>query len=131
MHEPNLQNVAKDFIVKIGGYTSSFIIHKILKKKKQIFISVIAFIDSVTENVSCRSAFKVDSKRTLVSADFCQLELRILTHLSEDPKLIGIMKSKEDIFTTIASKWHRVAAEEVCSIFRNSIETATHIFCCR
>lgn len=85
------------------------------------------YIDSFTENVSCRSAFKVASKRMLVSADFCQLELRILTHLSEDPKLISIMKLKQDIFRTIAAKWYRLADDEVCDVCTINFEIATHV----
>lgn len=56
----------------------------------------------------------------LLSADFCQLELRILTHLCKDPKLLEIMKhTKEDIFRKIASKWNNINEAIVTDEQRN------------
>lgn len=90
MHEPNLQNVAKDF-------RTEFIPH--------VF--------------SCRSAFAVQPNRMLISADFCQLELRVLAHLSEDHTLISIFKDINDVFISIASKWNKVPETDVTDKMRN------------
>lgn len=90
MHEPNLQNVAKDF-------HTEFISH--------VF--------------SCRSAFAVKSNRMLISADFCQLELRVLAHLSEDDGLIGIFNTINDVFISIAAKWNKVHESDVTEKMRN------------
>lgn len=90
MHEPNLQNVAKD-------YQTEF--------KRQVF--------------SCRSAFKVQPNRMLISADFCQLELRVLAHLSEDDGLINIFKTLNDVFVSIAAKWNKVAEADVTEKMRH------------
>lgn len=90
MHEPNLQNVAKDF-------QTEFI--------PQVF--------------SCRSAFTVQPNRMLISADFCQLELRVLAHLSDDETLISIFKKPNDIFISIAAKWNKVPESSVTDKMRN------------
>lgn len=90
MHEPNLQNVAKDF-------QTEFI--------PQIF--------------SCRGAFVVKSNRLLISADFCQLEMRVLAHLSEDDGLINIFSSPNDVFISIAAKWNKVSVSNVTDKMRN------------
>lgn len=43
-----------------------------------------------------------------MSADYCQLELRILAHFSEDEALLKAFNSSSDIFTSIASKWNNI-----------------------
>lgn len=90
MHEPNLQNVAKDFQTQF---------------RPCVF--------------SCRSAFAVESNRMLISADFCQLELRVLAHLSKDSSLISIFSETKDVFTSIAAKWNKVAEADVTEKMRN------------
>ncbi|EEZ97532.1 DNA polymerase theta [Tribolium castaneum] len=87
MHEPNLQNVAKDFD-----------------------------IDGV--EVSCRKAFVPSQGHVMVSADFCQLELRVLAHLSRDEVLGGILRRKGDIFRAIAAKWNNISENEVTEELR-------------
>lgn len=93
MTEPNLQNVAKDFEVEMG--TEKLII-------------------------SCRSAFfSADSKRCLISSDFCQLEMRILAHLSQDSALLQVMKSEKDVFIAIAARWNKISENNVTEQLRN------------
>ncbi|XP_075148990.1 DNA polymerase theta [Haematobia irritans] len=93
MTEPNLQNVAKDFDVEIGS-------------------------DKYT--VSCRGAFyPIDAKRGLISSDFCQLEMRILAHLSQDSALLKVMRSEKDVFVAIAANWNKIPEESVSEQIRN------------
>ena len=84
MHEPNLQNVPKDF----------------------------SFADNNLV-VSVRMAFVPALGNIMLSADYCQLELRLLTHFSQDSVLCKIMKQPGDIFKNIAAKWNNVAEEQV------------------
>ncbi|XP_067619568.1 DNA polymerase theta isoform X2 [Eurosta solidaginis] len=94
MAEPNLQNVAKDFEVNFEGFQNI--------------------------NISCRSAFfPNESGRCLLSADFCQLEMRILAHLSQDAALLKVMNTDRDIFTVIAARWHKLAESAVSEMLRN------------
>ncbi|XP_037943389.1 DNA polymerase theta-like, partial [Teleopsis dalmanni] len=95
MVEPNLQNVAKNFEVYTGE-------------------------DSDNLEISCRRAFyPTDPKRWLISIDFCQLEMRILAHLSKDPALLEVMRTKKDIFTAIAASWYKVSDDNVTDQLRN------------
>lgn len=50
-----------------------------------------------------RQAFTVPEGMEIVSADYSQIELRVLAHLSEDPALVEAFASEEDIHTRTAS----------------------------
>ncbi|XP_051799580.1 DNA polymerase nu [Acanthochromis polyacanthus] len=53
---------------------------------------------------------------TFLAADFCQVELRLLAHLSSDPELLRIFTSPQaDVFTMLASQWKGVSEDEVTS----------------
>ncbi|CAJ1086006.1 DNA polymerase nu [Xyrichtys novacula] len=53
---------------------------------------------------------------TFLSADFCQVELRLLAHLSSDPELLRIfINPQADVFTMLASQWKGVSEGEVTS----------------
>ena len=49
-----------------------------------------------------RRAFVADSKKVLISADYSQIELRVLAHLSNDETLIEAFRSGEDIHNRTA-----------------------------
>ncbi|MFH1946156.1 MAG: DNA polymerase I [Acidobacteriota bacterium] len=49
-----------------------------------------------------REAFIPEAGRLFLSADYAQIELRVLAHLSEDPRLIGAFKSDRDIHSETA-----------------------------
>lgn len=70
--------------------------------------------------MSCRSVFVAPTGRTLISADFCQLELRILSHLSQDEKLLNVVRGQTDVFTTIAAKWNRLPESQITADQRNN-----------
>ncbi|MFW6140020.1 MAG: DNA polymerase I [Acidobacteriota bacterium] len=61
-----------------------------------------------------RSAFIPSPNQLFLSADYSQIELRVLAHLSEDPELIKIFKKNRDIHQETAQK---VFGEEA-SLFR-------------
>ncbi|XP_076663773.1 DNA polymerase theta isoform X2 [Andrena cerasifolii] len=84
MHEPNLQNVPKDF----NSEDNSFVI-------------------------SVRMAFVAGVGNIILSADYCQLELRILAHFSKDATLCDIMRKPGDIFRNIAANWNHVSEDQV------------------
>ncbi|XP_067300083.1 DNA polymerase nu-like isoform X2 [Pseudorasbora parva] len=53
---------------------------------------------------------------TFLSADFCQVELRLLAHLSADPQLLRIFQNPEaDAFTMLAAQWKGVSEDRVSS----------------
>jgi DNA polymerase-1 len=66
-----------------------------------------------------RSAFKPQkSGWSFVSADYSQIELRLLAHLSEDPVLMKAFKEGEDIHAYTASLVYDIPLKEVSSEMR-------------
>jgi DNA polymerase-1 len=59
----------------------------------------------------------------LLSADYSQIDLRALAHLSQDPGLIAAFAHDEDIHTLTASKLFGVPADEVTSEMRRNAKT--------
>lgn len=56
------------------------------------------------EGRQIRQAFLARPGRSLVSADYSQIELRVMAHLSEDESMIAAFVSNEDIHTATASE---------------------------
>jgi len=59
-----------------------------------------------------------DEKHILLSADYSQIELRIMAHLCQDPGLLEAFQNNLDIHTATASKVFGVALEEVSGEMR-------------
>jgi DNA polymerase-1 len=60
-----------------------------------------------------RQAFIAPNGYSLLAADYSQIELRIMAHLSEDEKLLAAFRSNEDIHKATAAEVFEVAIEEV------------------
>lgn len=60
-----------------------------------------------------RRAFVAQSGHTLIAADYSQIELRLLAHLSNDPALIEAFLRGEDIHRAVAAQIHGVPLNEV------------------
>ena len=72
-----------------------------------------------------RAAFIAsDSEHTLVAADYSQIELRLMAHLSQDPALVAAFCSGEDIHSATAARLYHKSSEEVTSSERRSAKTA-------
>jgi len=66
-----------------------------------------------------RKAFVAESENyVLVDADYSQIELRVLAHISKEPKLIEAFVNNEDIHRKTASEVFNVPKEEVSSVMR-------------
>jgi DNA polymerase-1 len=59
----------------------------------------------------------------LLSADYSQIDLRVLTHLSQDPSLIAAFAQDEDIHATTASKIFGIPVDEVTAEMRRNAKT--------
>lgn len=70
-----------------------------------------------------REAFIADEGNVLVAADYSQIELRILAHLSDDPLLIQAFIEDKDIHTQTASAIYQVFPELVTSEMRRAAKT--------
>jgi DNA polymerase-1 len=66
-----------------------------------------------------RAAFIAAPGTQLLSADYSQIELRLLAHFSGDPLLLRAYRSNEDIHTLTASEVFGVAAEGMDKETRN------------
>ena len=72
-----------------------------------------------------RAAFIAsDAEHTLVAADYSQIELRLMAHLSGDEALIEAFKQGEDIHAATAARLYGKGVEEVTSDERRSAKTA-------
>ncbi len=60
-----------------------------------------------------RHAFVADPSHRLVSADYSQIELRVLAHVSGEPELIAAFERGEDIHRRTAAEVYDVAPEQV------------------
>lgn len=67
-----------------------------------------------------RKAFVPEQGCLLMSADYSQIELRVLAHLSEDPGMIEAFNAGEDIHMATAAAVAGVSLEEVTSAMRSA-----------
>ncbi|PLX34943.1 MAG: DNA polymerase I, partial [Clostridiales bacterium] len=65
-----------------------------------------------------RQIFIAEGQRRLVDADYSQIELRVLAHLSKDKGLIEAFSNGTDIHTLTASQVFDIPVEEVTSVQR-------------
>ena len=65
-----------------------------------------------------RQAFIAERGASLLSADYSQIELRVLAHLSNDPALIETFQRDEDVHTRTASEIFGLSPDEVTSEMR-------------
>jgi DNA polymerase-1 len=71
-----------------------------------------------------RAAFIPEPGWRFVAADYSQIELRILAHLSEEPAIMESFARGEDIHTRTASEVFKVAPEEVTFLQRTIAKSA-------
>ncbi|XP_078577834.1 DNA polymerase theta-like isoform X2 [Branchiostoma floridae x Branchiostoma japonicum] len=127
-HDPNLQNIPKDFEIEmptiIGDSPPPECGETMSKKKGR---KVVRRADGrrvesdgagQAFSVSLRHAFIPFQGGVLLAADYSQLELRIIAHLSQDSKLTQVLNSGQDVFKAIASQWKGVAMEDVSDKLR-------------
>jgi len=71
-----------------------------------------------------RKAFIAEPDCHFLSADYSQIELRIMAHLSQDSNMIEAFKSGHDIHAATAAKIYHLPIEEVTSDMRRKAKTA-------
>jgi DNA polymerase-1 len=65
-----------------------------------------------------------DSEHTFLSADYSQIELRIMAALSQDSQMIEAFRNNQDIHAITASKIYKIPVEQVTSDMRRKAKTA-------
>ena len=76
------------------------------------------------EGREIRRAFVPDPGCLFFSADYSQIELRIMAHLSGDPHMIGAFREGSDIHAATAAKIYKVPIGEVTADMRRKAKTA-------
>lgn len=72
-----------------------------------------------------RRAFVPDREDNIFfSADYSQIELRLMAHLSEDKQMIDAFLHEEDIHSATAAKIYKVEAQQVTRQMRSQAKTA-------
>ena len=66
-----------------------------------------------------RKAFKAEDGKIFLDADYSQIELRVLAHMSEDKIMVEAFKTGQDIHTICASQIFNVPVEEVSKQLRS------------
>ncbi|MEE2814735.1 MAG: DNA polymerase, partial [Actinomycetota bacterium] len=79
------------------------------------------------ESRRIRSAFQVgEGYETLLTADYSQIEMRIMAHLSGDPGLIEAFNSGEDLHRFVGARVFGVQPEEVTSAMRTKVKAMSY-----
>ena len=67
-----------------------------------------------------RQAFEPSNGNKFISADYSQIELRVMAHLSKDPGLLSAFQEGEDVHSKTASEVFNVDIEDVSSELRRN-----------
>lgn len=70
------------------------------------------------EGREIRGCFEAEGERVLVSADYSQIELRVLAAISKDEKMLNAFKEGQDIHRMTASTMFDIPIEEVTDEYR-------------
>ncbi|WP_081618008.1 DNA polymerase I [Corynebacterium pilosum] len=74
-----------------------------------------------------RSSFVVgEGYETLLTADYSQIEMRVMAHLSQDPGLIEAYKDGEDLHNYVGSKVFDVPIDEVTAELRRRVKAMSY-----
>uniref|UniRef100_A0A673KC66 DNA polymerase theta n=1 Tax=Sinocyclocheilus rhinocerous TaxID=307959 RepID=A0A673KC66_9TELE len=103
--EPNIQNVPKDFEIQMPTLIEESQPSQIGASKTWYNVSP---EKGMPFSVSMRHSFVPFSGGLILAADYSQLELRILAHLSRDRRLLHVLNSGADVFKSIAAEWKMV-----------------------
>uniref|UniRef100_A0A8D1B316 HAUS augmin like complex subunit 3 n=1 Tax=Sus scrofa TaxID=9823 RepID=A0A8D1B316_PIG len=78
--------------------------------------------------VSARTLFVSPEGRSFLAADFSQIELRILAHLSGDPELLKLFQEPErdDVFSALTSQWKGISPEHVTQADREQTKKVVY-----
>ncbi len=77
------------------------------------------------EGKRIRKAFEpADQNHILLAADYSQIELRLIAHLSKDQAMLAAFNNNEDIHTATAAKIYEIPEKEVSREMRSNAKSA-------
>ena len=118
LSDPSLQMVPKEFDIGTN-LASSSVCAPILMSDSQYLEGCLTddkTVDkthSIPSSVCMRNVFVPFKGGVFLAADYSQLELRILAHMSSDVKLTRFLNQDGDVFKMIAGEWLGLLPEEV------------------
>jgi len=80
------------------------------------------------QGICPREGFKASDGFVLLSADYSQIELRVLAHFCGDPSLCRELSQGVDVFKKLASKWKKKPLCEVTDKERDLVKSITYSF---
>ncbi|XP_063126450.1 DNA polymerase theta isoform X2 [Rattus norvegicus] len=127
--EPNIQNVPRDFEIKMptlvresppsqASGKGQLAMARQNQKVYGLHPGQRTVLEKTSDrgvpfSVSMRHAFVPFPGGLILAADYSQLELRILAHLSRDCRLIQVLNSGADVFRSIAAEWKMIEPDAV------------------
>lgn len=131
-NDPCLQNIPKDFDLDdgmevlslsaanpeiYGDVNAQDFLSKIDEEQK------VKFLRKSTNTISMRSLFVPGRNQVYVSADYCQLELRIIANLCRDETMVAIFRdTSQDVFVSLASKWLGLPVKDINNEKRQNVK---------
>ena len=70
-----------------------------------------------------RRAFLADPGCVLLTADYSQVELRILAHITREPALVAAFEQNEDVHAATAARLYKIPLDEVTPAMRRLAKT--------
>jgi hypothetical protein len=139
--EPSMQNIPRDFDIstdKVSDINSDANEISNLNKNDQIDEEYQFLFDKINDDdtnkdqiqhksssssISIRNVFIAAENKTLLSADYSNLEFRIMANLCKDESLISIFNdSKIDVFVALASKWLNLEPKNIDEEKRQNVK---------
>ncbi|XP_042167173.1 DNA polymerase theta [Oncorhynchus tshawytscha] len=119
--EPNIQNVPKDFEIQMASVVEESPPSQDGRRTgrgRSRLIRPPPPEGAVAFSVSMRHAFVPFTGGMVLAADYSQLELRVLAHLSKDKRLLQVLNGGADVFRCIAAEWKNIDLETVDDTLR-------------
>ena len=112
--DPNLQMVPKEFDIGCECSNLNSGVDTLLSDSQYLQEAQTSRDhDAIPSSVCMRNVFEPFAGGVFLAADYSQLELRMLAHMSDDAKLKKYLNSDGDVFKMIASEWLAVPASEI------------------
>ena len=122
LHEPNLQNIPRDFELVLTEELRAAALGRRAGRRRRgnsssLALSPLALLlgppDTAASTVSLRHAIIPAEGNLLLSADYSQIELRLLAHLSGDEALCATLRKGGDVFRSLAAELQGCGEPEV------------------
>ena len=124
--EPNLQNIPKSFQVELTEDLKKKALGRRASSRRRTNSSSLALTPLArllapadpSTTVSLRHAIIPVEGNLLISADYSQLEFRVLAHLSSNEALQDTLRKGGDVFKAMAAEINRCKVDEVTDSMR-------------